>query len=178
MVNHPKQLIPTDPLFSQQWHLLNTGQIPGSVAGFDTNVTRVWPDYTGLGILVAVLDDGFDETHPDLVGNYRSNFAWDFSLNKPGANAVSDEDNHGTPVAGLVSSLANNGIGGVGTAWGANIIGYRMAMDEKTNATQSSSIFDDVVPKIMQSGASVFTNSWGLMSTPFDAQILQTKLVN
>lgn len=178
MAERPTQLIPTDPLFSQQWHLLNTGQIPESVAGFDTNVTRVWPDYTGLGILVAALDDGFDGVHPDLAGNYRTDLAWDFALNQPGASPVYSEDDHGTSVGGLVSSLANNGIGGVGTAWGTNLIGYRMALDESSTADVIASYFHEAALRIIQNGASVFTNSWGVMRSPFDAQLLQAQFVS
>lgn len=58
------RVIPTDPLFASQWHLYNTGQTSGGVAGFDINVTPVWGDYTGKGVLIAAIDDGFDETHP------------------------------------------------------------------------------------------------------------------
>lgn len=56
--------MPTDPLFPLQWHLLNTGNINGSIAGYDINVVRVWPDYTGKGVVMGVMDSGFDETHP------------------------------------------------------------------------------------------------------------------
>lgn len=177
MSNHPAQLIPTDPLFSQQWHLLNTGQIPGAVAGFDTHVTQVWPDYTGLGILVAALDNGFDATHPDLAGNYRADLAWDVSLNQAGANPIDDDDNHGTPVGGLINSMANNGIGGVGTAWGAQLVGYRMGLGEGTTNEQVASYFHEAALRVIQNGASVFSNSWGLVGAPFSTQSLQTQLV-
>ena len=57
--------IPTDTLFSQQWHLHNT--ISGEL---DLDVVDVWDDYTGKGIKVLVIDDGFEHTHSDLVANY------------------------------------------------------------------------------------------------------------
>lgn len=35
------------------------------------NITSVWKaGYTGKGILVAVVDDGVDGSHPDLRKNY------------------------------------------------------------------------------------------------------------
>lgn len=178
MANRPTPLIPTDPLFNQQWHLLNTGQIPGAVAGFDTNVTKVWPDYTGQGILVAALDDGFDQTHPDLAANYRADLSWDFELNQPGANPVNADDNHGTAVGGLVVSVANNGIGGTGSAWGANLVGYRMGLDERTTIEQIASYFNGAALRIIQNGASVFTNSWGVMDYPFSPQSLQSQFAD
>lgn len=171
MANRPTPLIPTDPLFSQQWHLLNTGQIPGAVAGFDTNVTKVWPDYTGQGVLVAAMDDGFDQTHPDLAANYRADLSWDFDLNQPGANP-GPEDNHGTAVAGLVIGVANNGIGGTGSAWGANLVGYRTNLQDSTTDKLLQD-FAGAATKIVNDGAAVFTNSWGPMYYPFDTQDYQ-----
>lgn len=172
MANRPTPLIPNDPLFNQQWHLLNTGQIPGAVAGFDTNVTKVWPDYTGHGILVAAMDDGFDQTHPDLAANYRADLSWDFDLNKPGASPASSEDNHGTAVAGLVIGVANNGIGGTGSAWGANLVGYRTNLQDTTTEKLLQD-FAGATNKIVDNGVAIFTNSWGPMSYPFDSQPYQ-----
>ena len=50
---------PTDPLFYQQWHLPMLG-----------NIRRVWDDYTGRGVTVAIYDDGLQFSHPDLAANY------------------------------------------------------------------------------------------------------------
>ena len=37
------------------------------------NVETAWDlGYTGKGIVVSILDDGIDYTHPDLVNNYVS----------------------------------------------------------------------------------------------------------
>lgn len=176
MANRPTPQIPTDPLFSQQWHLLNTGQIQGAVAGFDTNVTKVWPDYTGNGVLVAAMDDGFDQTHPDLAANYRADLAWDFDLNQPGAEP-GPGDNHGTAVAGLVVGVANNGIGGTGSAWGAKLVGYRTNLQDTTTERLAQD-FAGAAAKIIANGAGVFSNSWGPMSSPFDAQAEQSSFVN
>ncbi|MBM3396919.1 MAG: hypothetical protein FJY37_20260 [Betaproteobacteria bacterium] len=57
-------LIPNDPQFGAQSHL------SGSLGSLNT--TAAWFDYTGLGVRVAVLDDGVDYMHPDLV--YPSQF--------------------------------------------------------------------------------------------------------
>ena len=72
MVNSP-QIPPNDPLFADQWHLLNTGQ-GGVKPGIDLNVVPVWNDYTGQGVKVGVLEGGgTDTTHPDLAPNYGTN---------------------------------------------------------------------------------------------------------
>ena len=39
----------------------------------DMNVRGAWEDgYSGLGIVVTILDDGLEKDHPDLVVNYVS----------------------------------------------------------------------------------------------------------
>ncbi len=63
--------LPTDPFLASQWHLGNTGGL------FDLNVRGVWNPvsgaaYTGAGIRVVVIDDGFDYLHPDLAPNYNT----------------------------------------------------------------------------------------------------------
>ena len=148
-------LLPTDPLFGVQWHLYNTGQIAGAVAGYDINVIGVWPDYTGQGIVVAVFDDGFDQTHPDLITNYRADLSWDFILDKAGAQAVAIDDEHGTAVAGLIGASANNQIGGVGVAWDASLIGYR-GLDNR-----STENFSKAVIRMLDAEADISSNSWG-----------------
>jgi subtilisin-like proprotein convertase family protein len=165
-------LLPTDPLFGVQWHLYNTGQIAGAVAGYDINVIGVWPDYTGQGIVVAVFDDGFDQTHPDLITNYRADLSWDFILDKAGAQAVAIDDEHGTAVAGLIGASANNQIGGVGVAWDASLIGYR-GLDNR-----STENFSKAVIRMLDAEADISSNSWGTGARwAFEEQSAQPSLV-
>ncbi len=162
------RVIPTDPLFASQWHLYNTGQTSGGVAGFDINVTPVWGDYTGKGVLIAAIDDGFDETHPDLSANYRKDLSWDLVFNRAGATPVDADDDHGTAVSGLIIGSANNGIGGVGVAWNAQLIGYRSGLSGNTLAEAALA-----VPKMLANGVAISSNSWGTMDSPFDGQSKQ-----
>lgn len=150
------RLLPADPLFSQQWFLFNTGQDifgqPQPAGGTlnDINVTPVWPDYTGAGVRVAAIDDGFDETHPDLVANYRQDLAYDLDQNQPGAAPVESNDNHGTSVLGLIAA-ARNGIGGVGVAYGSEAVGYRGGAEN----------FDAATKRMLADGISAVNNSYG-----------------
>jgi subtilisin family serine protease len=58
--------IPADPFFDSQWHLKNTGQGDG-VAGADCNAEEAWDHSWGSNeIKVAIIDNGFDLSHPDL----------------------------------------------------------------------------------------------------------------
>jgi len=166
MAQRPTTLLPTDPLFVLQWHLHNTGQIAGGVVGQDINVIQAWPDYSGQGVLVAVFDDGFDQTHPDLIANYRADLSWDFILNIPGALPVASDDDHGTAVAGLIGASANNRIGGVGVAWNAGLIGYR-------GLGEGGLLVEDFAKggvRMLDAGADISSNSWGPMMTAFDSQ--------
>ncbi len=48
----------------------NIGQAGGK-RGLDLNVEEAWKlGYTGKNITTAIMDDGVDYTHPDLMHNY------------------------------------------------------------------------------------------------------------
>src|SRR6476661_1811733 len=99
---------PIDELFAQQWHLKN------STSGeFDLSVTDVWDDYTGKGIKVLVIDDGFEHTHTDLSPNYDTTLDHDYGSGDDDAAPTLSDDNHGTAVMGIIGA-ANNGTGVVG----------------------------------------------------------------
>ncbi|MDH3310355.1 MAG: hypothetical protein OEM95_06700, partial [Gammaproteobacteria bacterium] len=58
-----------DPLFGDEWHLLNIGQ-EGGIPGEDINVIPVWNSgLRGEGIRIAVVDDGLEIAHEDLTAN-------------------------------------------------------------------------------------------------------------
>ena len=45
----------------------------GATGGYDMNVIKAWErGYTGKGVVVTILDDGIEHTHPDLKANYVS----------------------------------------------------------------------------------------------------------
>ncbi|MEP9368817.1 S8 family serine peptidase [Xanthobacter sp. VNH20] len=146
-----KTYIPSDPLFALQWHLLNTGQnifgLPQDPNAYhnDINVIPVWPDYTGEGVEVAVLDGGFQATHPDLAPNYLTDKSYSFLTSGAGL------PQHGTATLGLVIA-ADNDIGGVGVAFGAKGIGYTFGSPGST--------FIRAVNRILLDGADVMSNSW------------------
>ncbi|MDR0810268.1 MAG: S8 family serine peptidase, partial [Gemmobacter sp.] len=115
--------MPTDPMLSQQWHLRNT--TPGLL---DLNVASVWNPfegiaYTGAGIRVVVIDNGFDYMHPDLAPNYSTVLDYDFDDGDFDPFGTSS-DSHGTAVMGIIGAAAN-GTGTVGVAYGVQLVGYR-----------------------------------------------------
>jgi len=123
-----KKLVPNDPLFPQQWHLLNTGQ-SGGIAGVDLNVAGVWDTLRGTGLTIGIVDDGVQADHPDLSPNF--NFALSVNLNSNPFNL--SYDTHGTPVAGIVAARGNNGLGVSGVAPEASLADIRLLGDWDTD---------------------------------------------
>ena len=105
---------PRDELFAEEWHLHSRGG-PALVKGADARVSEAWQLSKGSrSVVVAVLDDGFDLTHPDLRGHGKIVDPVDFTDGDlrpmPGGR-----DFHGTCCAG-VAIAEENGRGCVGAA--------------------------------------------------------------
>jgi subtilisin family serine protease len=132
---------PADTLFSTQWHLHNS--TPGQ---FDLNVLAVWNAYTGAGVKVMVLDNGFDHAHEDLVANYNLSADRDYFDLDDDAGPSDGDGDHGTATMGLIGA-ARNGVGVVGVAYGATMIGARMGFpaDADRYSTQIVSALGDAV---------------------------------
>lgn len=119
----PYTTLPSDTYFPFQWHLYNTGQT-GGLAGIDLNVLPVWQDYTGSGVTIAVIDDGFDLHHPDLAVNFDLVNDWD-ARDTDNDPSYANGDEHGTAVAGVIAA-DDNGTGVVGVAPDATLSGIRI----------------------------------------------------
>ena len=68
---------PNDSNFSKQWYLNNNGQNNGTV-GVDLNIDNVWDEYAGDGVVIGIVDDGIDYTHPDISPNFKGEYSKDF----------------------------------------------------------------------------------------------------
>ncbi len=94
-----------DPLASQQWYLVQD-------RAFDT-----WLQPPILApVKVAVIDSGIDGSHPEFDG--RILLAKSFV----GGSALTDEQGHGTFVAGEIGAALNNGVGIAGIAFPAQLL--------------------------------------------------------
>ena len=59
-----------DPFFNSQWSLKNTGFEGFGTSGADMNVEQAWNISKGSpNIKIAIIDEGVDLTHPDLIDN-------------------------------------------------------------------------------------------------------------
>ena len=88
-------LVPNDEWWASQW------------APVRTSAPQAWALGTGSpSIVVAVIDTGVDFGHPDLSGKFVAGYD---TVN--GDTNPSDDQGHGTAVAGVVGALSNNAVG-------------------------------------------------------------------
>ena len=97
--------VPNDPLYAKQWNFKAIG------------VEQAWLDSNGGGVTVAVIDTGVSPV-PDLKETELAD-GYDFVNDRPDAT---DDNGHGTHVAGTIAQSTNNGYGVAGIAHGATIM--------------------------------------------------------
>lgn len=123
----------------------------------DLGVFEAWDYTTGSrGVVVAIIDNGFDMFHPDLRGNVWKNedeisgnniddddngyiddvYGWNFLDNnnnpRPVVSGLSEKEidegvfNHGTVVAGIVGAKGNNKRDGAGLNWDVKLMNLKV----------------------------------------------------
>lgn len=136
-----------DPFLSKQWGWYRIGGDKALEAG-----------YKGSDVVVAVLDTGIDLDHPDLADNIVD--GWNFVDNN---DDVSDLDNHGTMVSGIIAAIANNGVGLIGVAPEAKIMPLKVLDTNGGNIRDIAS----AIRYAADNGAKVITMSFGGQYTRF-----------
>ncbi|MEM7010679.1 MAG: S8 family serine peptidase, partial [Verrucomicrobiota bacterium] len=165
---------PNDPNYSNLWGLHNSGQSGGTNDADIDGPEALDITSDASDVLVGVIDTGVDRAHPDLAANM-----WTNPLETPG-NGVDDDNNgfiddvngwdffdndndptdggsHGTHCAGTIGAVGNNGVGVVGTAWNASLVGIRFL--GPTGGTTSGAI--ESVNYATTLGVDLTSNSWG-----------------
>jgi subtilisin family serine protease len=146
--------IPPDGYFSRQWHL-NAKKKPQLVAEASVAAPKAWDITRGeRNIVVAVVDDGFDLSHPDFKGTGKVVFPKDYvdgDANPFPETAAGDY--HGTPCAG-VAIAESNGRGVVGIAHGCAFMPVRFPLAADDDLLIE--IFEETAAK-----ADVISCSWG-----------------
>ncbi|MEC8627526.1 MAG: S8 family serine peptidase [Bacteroidota bacterium] len=135
---------PDDALYGDQWQYVNSGG-SGGVPNADLDAELAWDITTGGftangdEIVVAVIDDGVELSHPDWGDNLWTNEAEipnnnidddgnGYTDDYRGWSAYSNDDNvgsggsHGTPVAGIIGAQGNNGVGVTGVNWDVKVM--------------------------------------------------------
>ena len=119
--------VPRDEIFDYQWNLKNA------------RTPAAWDVTHGSSVLdIAVVDTGVDAAHPDLAGRVVAGY--DFVNNDTDAT---DDNGHGTMVAGIAAAKTNNEIGIAGAAFNARIMPVKV-LDE-TGSGVDGDIADGIV---------------------------------
>jgi subtilisin family serine protease len=124
---------PNDTLFQEQYALNNTGQtigVPGSPSGTpraDIKAPEGWEETKGTNAtIIAILDTGIDLIHPDLQSKVISG-GRDFVNDDFDAT---DDNWHGTHVAGIAAAETNNNEGIAGVAWNCRLLPVKVLDQE------------------------------------------------
>lgn len=134
--------VPNDPRLQDQWYL-------DSVSAHSAwDVTRGSSD-----VVIAIIDTGIDMNHPEFAGRVVS--PYDFYN---GDNDPSDDNGHGTHVAGIAAATGNNGIGIAGIDWNAKIMPIK-ALGAK--GTGDISVIMTAIMWAADEGADVINMSFG-----------------
>ena len=154
----------SDPDFSNQWGLQNTGQNDGTAtgtAGIDINACPAWGITTGSSnVTVAVIDDGsFYVGHTDLAANVGTG-GYDADGGDFGTTVINSGSEHATECAGIIAAVQNNSAGVSGVAPGVKIIPVAKEID----ASDAEKAYCFLVPDSAL-GVSVFSCSWGLTTS-------------
>ncbi|MBM4015989.1 MAG: hypothetical protein FJ293_13630 [Planctomycetes bacterium] len=128
--------VPNDPLFPQQWQHDQASDV-------DMDTVEAWDIAMGsAGVTLAVIDTGFDLSHPDLTakkwvnpgeiaGNGQDDDANGWIDDVHGIDPVNgdgdpqDDNGHGTFVTGIAAAEPDNGIGLAGVAWHAKAMALK-----------------------------------------------------
>jgi subtilisin family serine protease len=148
-----------DPAARHQYAIMPRGQIAGWPASGDprTDAAAAWS--VGIpekDVIVALLDDGVERSHPDLA-------FWEPVKDEEGESKnerelfpgepVSPEDRHGTACAGVLGAIANNAIGIAGVAPGALLLPLRRGIDDLSIVR--------AIDAAVEHGAHVLVIPWG-----------------
>ena len=160
-----------DPYFSRQWHYVNT-----RYTSADIHVQEVWDNYTvgSNKVIVCVVDEPIDPTHPDLQANLwkdaQGHTGYNYARNSYDMTIRPDNGDgdlgHGTHVAGTIAAVNNNGVGLCGLAGGdaaKNIQGVLLQSSAIFSGSKSAT--DNNTCKAIKWGADhgavISQNSWG-----------------
>ncbi len=160
------------------------------VTGDDIDATQAWGITTGSkSVVVAVLDTGIDLTNPDLVNNIWTN-PLDTAANGEngdgypgdihGYNFIandgdpSDDEGHGTNVAGIIGASGDNAYGVSGVDWNVSLVAVKV-LDENGSGSDASIIGGiNYVTNLKDHGINVVAINESLGGNIFPTDILES----
>lgn len=164
-----------NPLYAQQWSINPDATLYSTYSGkleVDAHINpgTIMRRYDGAGVKIAIIDDGFDVSHPEFSGRIikRINVVSATSTTQNVSHS-STAAHHGTAVAGIASA-SNNDIGVVGAASGAELILIKIPMDNTYSDAIGIKAFDEA----MRAGADIICCSWGTNDV---SDIVKSKII-
>ncbi len=157
------RLVPNDTYFPNQWHLQNTAQSFGGVAGNDVNIVNAWNSVTGAGVNIAITDSGVQWFHQDLAANARTDI--DLDINGGDNDPTPQSSSHGTSCAGIAAAVGQNSLGVTGAAFDAGIVGIRLIEAPTSDQDEADALGYRASETTPADYIHVNSNSWGPADT-------------
>jgi outer membrane protein assembly factor BamB/subtilisin family serine protease len=157
---------PNDTGFVSQWSLNNTGQITGGTPGVDIKAQAAWDIiHDAPNVVVALVDNGINLTHRDLIPNLWRNPSPTFGdingasfVRGVRSGTISDQTGHASHVAGIIGAAGNNGVNIAGIAWKVQLMAVKNSDATGASATSDSAACIDYA---IAHGAHVINCSFG-----------------
>lgn len=155
----------------------------GTTNQFGSQAEEAWYDenFGSQSVVVGVIDEGIQYTHPDLDANIWTNpfdpldgvdndgngyvddiHGWDFFSNN---NSIYDgtSDDHGTHVAGTIGAEGGNGAGVAGVNWNVTMISAKFLGPSGGYTSDAVEALDYLVDLKQRHGINIVAtnNSWG-----------------
>ena len=165
---------PDDDLLDHQWHLRNNGVIPDSSRQIkkdaDSKVVDAWKRLGGMGsnnVVVAVIDNGFDISHPDLKEKvYRPWNLWSKSTQLQNGDP---RFTHGTPCASVAIS-SSNGKGILGAAPEAKFMPV-------SGTSYGLKATEEMFEYCIKNNADIISCSWGTTDPAFSLSTVKEEVI-
>ena len=171
--------MPNDPRFSELWGLSN------SATSVDVGAVPAWDQTTGSpAVVVGIIDTGIDCDHEDLRINCWTNpgesgldaqgrdrrtnaidddnngyiddwRGWNFVANN---NNATDDNKHGTHVAGTIGAAGNNNSGVTGVNWRVSVVPLKFLAADGTGTVSDAILALEYATRM---GMFATNNSWG-----------------
>lgn len=155
----------TDPLYTDQYYLNNTGQL-GGIAGYDINAPEAWQLTTGCALRVAVIDDGVNN-HEEFGARLLAGFTTGAN-NNGGAQLNGNGKSHGVACAGIISAAHDNDLGIKGVAPNSLIIPVNIFPEVPTEFNPAGAATNAQIAGAINwawrpdgGNADILSNSWG-----------------
>lgn len=135
---------PNDTDFNKQWGLKKIG------------APAAWDTSEGDGIVIAILDTGIDENHPDLKGKILNDKSVSM-VSGGGKGNTQDQNGHGTHVAGIAAAMTDNKKGIAGVCPKCKIMNVKIMPDSGVKGLETD--FAEGIRYAIDNGANIINMS-------------------